>query len=1311
MATIAVLGCMAAAVPAAATAEPAASAPRQGACTAGRLGQPCPAGDTAAQGAPAPTLNLGAGNPIHLVSGNKYQREVDLPGPGGRVGLEIVRHYNSMDPRTGLLGRGWMLSYDTRLYAHAAYDKVQILQADGSRMDFRCDAACRPLGHARGRLVQAEHAGEARAVPREGDVARQVRWRWHWPDGRTLHFDAAGRLARIDDAGGRHVRIVRDTVAGATTGAISAVVDDTGQALRFFYESGTAGTRLARIDTPYGSYAYRHDVPPVRAAQAGAARQRRALAAAGQQSARDGRLAAVVHPAGWRREYAYEPALQSGNPYLLTGIAWRIADDAVPLRTHSWAYDTQGRAVLATHGDPASPRHRVELSYSAAPTADGAAGLTRVHGNGGVTDFHTAIRGGKPVLLRVDGTGCAGCAAPGLQAEHDAHGRLTRFNDLHLQRDEDGALRRLWDTGSGWPGLSMSFDPADPPGRLAAWSSDATGQETRKHDGIGRVTERRYANGDTWRHAYDDAGRPVEIIMRSATGALRTAIAWRGQAPVRIEHPHEHETRHHDAHGRLVLRTVHRPARGGQAAYGYRERYAWDDGGRLIRHDLPEGGSLTYAYDAAGRVTRIAWEHRGDSRELLRALPEGGYLHGNGLRTQGMMREGALDTLLVDAPGTPGRAPLLLQRLRYDAAGRIARETLRVAGWKGVYAYGYDDEGRLAGAEAGLDVPEKPRRDRSAAGAAISRGDEDSADASPATIAPRTTRAWRYAWRAAGDAMATQDGTTTRVQRARRDASGLPLEHGTLRLRYGPDRRLASVMRGRAELARYTHNAYGERIRRRAGARTEDYLYASNRLVAIARPLPDGGVGVAQRYVYAGWVPVALMVYPRPRPLGLAGGSAPAPVFHAVHADAIGLPHAVTDAGGRVRWRALWSPTGVAIATDGDVSMPLRQPGHIHDDATGLHDNYLRTYDPRLGHYLEPDPAGPMPDTRPYGYAGQQPRRHIDPHGLLLFAFDGTSHDRGARTNVALMSGWYADGTAFYHRGPGFARPRMVDAATAGSSPDILETQWNALLREIAARGRADTLAIDLLGYSRGAALAMHFGNMIAERHRAGRFWTRDPALGTVTACADLRFIGLFDAVAQFGVLGSRNADYNLAVSAEWRWVAHAVALHERRRLFPLSAAPEGSPNVAEAPFIGAHGDIGGGYLPHPADPVSARPGGDLSDVALAWMLKQAEYAGAAFLPPPAAFQRVANPIVHDERGRRGRRTGEDRAVLRGAGDTLVASQAEHSRYGAAARAEVEAFIRRVRGWTENDESAVATVDMEGYRGWLRRTLDLDLPA
>ena len=102
--------------------------------------------------------NLGASNPVNVISGNKYQREDDLPALPGVLGLEIVRYYNSAystpDTAAGIPGRGWKLSYETDLYVVG--NMIQIMQADGSRVIFNRDpanrGACSTADPAEGRL-------------------------------------------------------------------------------------------------------------------------------------------------------------------------------------------------------------------------------------------------------------------------------------------------------------------------------------------------------------------------------------------------------------------------------------------------------------------------------------------------------------------------------------------------------------------------------------------------------------------------------------------------------------------------------------------------------------------------------------------------------------------------------------------------------------------------------------------------------------------------------------------------------------------------------------------------------------------------------------------------------------------------------------------------------------------------------------------------------------------------------------------------------------------------------------------------------
>jgi len=87
-----------------------------GTCGPGNGGSTC-GGDGPATNESSPGPNIGAGNPINIVTGNKYQREVDMAPLPGVLGLEIVRHYNSSFSRpqhsNNLVGRGWKLSYES----------------------------------------------------------------------------------------------------------------------------------------------------------------------------------------------------------------------------------------------------------------------------------------------------------------------------------------------------------------------------------------------------------------------------------------------------------------------------------------------------------------------------------------------------------------------------------------------------------------------------------------------------------------------------------------------------------------------------------------------------------------------------------------------------------------------------------------------------------------------------------------------------------------------------------------------------------------------------------------------------------------------------------------------------------------------------------------------------------------------------------------------------------------------------------------------------------------------------------------------
>jgi RHS repeat-associated protein len=78
---------------------------------------------------------------------------------------------------------------------------------------------------------------------------------------------------------------------------------------------------------------------------------------------------------------------------------------------------------------------------------------------------------------------------------------------------------------------------------------------------------------------------------------------------------------------------------------------------------------------------------------------------------------------------------------------------------------------------------------------------------------------------------------------------------------------------------------------------------------------------------------------------------------------------------------------GVHVSTG---ALPAnRFPGQWFQSESGLHQNWMRDYDPTTGRYLQPDPLGLVDGASVYGYVKQSPMRWTDPRGeaipLLMF--------------------------------------------------------------------------------------------------------------------------------------------------------------------------------------------------------------------------------------------------------------------------------------------------------------------------------------
>lgn len=424
------------------------------------LGSPCGGAGVATLGNASGT-DQGVGNPIHVISGNKHQREVDLPALPGVLGLELVRYYNSAERGKGVLGRGWRLGYESELRVRG--DALQIVQGDGTRLRF-----ARVPGHPDTFRTRLPLQGRVRALAEAGGTAHV----WTWADGRELRFNPQGRLEQVRVPSGEFLSLRHDE-----RGWLREVTDPAGRRLVLHYP-GRRGAHSAApfrgayaIDTPVGRFTYAHGA----ALPAGSRANPRDLIASliGVTSP-----AAAGQPARVRHYHHEDPRW----PGLLTGISEQQGGHPAQ-RLSTWAYDPQGRAVLSFKGERVAGAPGLEQVGLQWLPGRGGQGHTRLTNSlGQITDHTTATVAGEPRILRVRGAGCAACGPANVRygydrlgrlieetrldaqgrpvltqrTERDAHGRITQRSTIGYRRGQ--ALPARWRVRYAY----APVDPADP---------------------------------------------------------------------------------------------------------------------------------------------------------------------------------------------------------------------------------------------------------------------------------------------------------------------------------------------------------------------------------------------------------------------------------------------------------------------------------------------------------------------------------------------------------------------------------------------------------------------------------------------------------------------------------------------------------------------------------------------------------------------------------------------------------------------------------------------------------------------------------
>lgn len=288
--------------------------------------------------------------------------------------------------------------------------------------------------------------------------------------------------------------------------------------------------------------------------------------------------------------------------------------------------------------------------------------------------------------------------------------------------------------------------------------------------------------------------------------------------------------------------------------------------------------------------------------------------------------------------------------LQYDPAGNITQRT----GPSGTTTYGYDAVNRL-NSEAGPAKTQSVTYD--------ANGNRLTDGAGNITYSPSSNR------------IATRLGANVSY-----DAAGHMTSDGSGKT-YGYNQagQLNQVWQGSTLLASYGYDYAGQRVLKVTTAAApqgaQTVLYHYDQFGKLSAETREDGTPL-RTYVWRDDAPLAQIEYSPSRRI----------IYY--EADHLDTPRAASDESGKVIWR--WESDAFGSTPpnedpDGDgikTTINLRFPGQYFDKETGLHYNYARSYDPKVGRYTTSDPIGLAGGVNTYSYVSNNPLKYVDPLGL-----------------------------------------------------------------------------------------------------------------------------------------------------------------------------------------------------------------------------------------------------------------------------------------------------------------------------------------
>ena len=562
----------------------------------------------------------------------------------------------------------------------------------------------------------------------------------------------------------------------------------------------------------------------------------------------------------------------------------------------------------------------------------------------------------------------------------------TRNNRTSYGND---ALDRLVSTTM--PGGGTSRYAYDTLGRMTSrHHPDADGPVRYKYDDLGRVRfsqdarQRAADTGKVTYTVYDAFGRVTRVGEAAATFSsldpessypFETDVAsWRsrmtyddgdaaGGGPnyaqgrlVKVEENTDSdaaaEVVHHYAYDHLGNVRVKRVSIDGLTADKTVD-YDHDLTGRVTRLIYPDGAQARYAYDGAGRLTRV-WDAQGKTLAAYTHTAAGnidthvvghgeGDDAGEGIVTGTYTYNPREWVTRIDYPGR------FTVNQRYDGAGNVTSQRYRRAASEAFRAAGYfyDRLHRLTGFSLqGGRQTRYYRYDRNGNLRHMRTNGRYTLYAYLGASTPnRVSIVYggglliRTAHNRNGWVRLMADSALTY------DYRGLLTGHGTAAYTMDPDRR---------------------RVKKTVEGITTYYLRGADGAVLAEYT----GQALSARYVYAG-----------SRRIARVAGSG-----HSYYlADHLGSTRSLVDEAGSVTAAYDYWPYGKVLATSGAESTHFRFTGHERDAEAGLDYMLARSYAYDIGRFLRPDPMqDEYPGISPYAYANNNPLKYVDPDGRRI---------------------------------------------------------------------------------------------------------------------------------------------------------------------------------------------------------------------------------------------------------------------------------------------------------------------------------------